>query len=135
MMLWTDPAGTWVPAGDGTRDGSHISTTYLSGNAYSEIRRFVVIAEGHGSVICSYVFLQSTSNRKANSQPGRFIHTRDGLPSNQIFLTLNNMPSYIPVTGHHSKNGIRRRMELQLLRILRRTLSESGASKMARKAI
>jgi hypothetical protein len=51
MMLWTEPAK--VPQGGGTRDGSHFSTVWLSQTAYSEIRRFVVIREGHGNSICS----------------------------------------------------------------------------------
>src|SRR6187402_3692366 len=38
MMLWTEPAGTpTVPPEGGTRNGSHYSTTYLQGTAYSEI--------------------------------------------------------------------------------------------------
>jgi hypothetical protein len=54
MMLWTEPANdTRVPAGGGTRNGSHYSTTWLGGTAYSEVRRFVVIAEGYGNSICS----------------------------------------------------------------------------------
>jgi hypothetical protein len=53
MMLWTEPAK--VPPGGGARDGTHFSTVWLSETAYSEIRRFVVIREGHGSSICSYV--------------------------------------------------------------------------------
>jgi hypothetical protein len=52
MMLWTEPAAK-VPYGGGTRDGSHFSTVWLSEQAYSEIRRFVVIREGHGNSICS----------------------------------------------------------------------------------
>jgi len=66
MMLWTEPANEApVPRGGGTRNGSHISTTshlnhhysptYLKQRAYSEIRRFVVISQGHGSNICSWV--------------------------------------------------------------------------------
>jgi len=53
MMLWTEPAGPQVPPGGGTRNGSHISTTWLGQEAYSEIRRFVVIQEGWGNNICS----------------------------------------------------------------------------------
>jgi hypothetical protein len=57
MMLWTEPArDELVPRGGGTRNGSHFSTIttgYLKQQAYSEIRRFVVIGVGHGNTICS----------------------------------------------------------------------------------
>jgi hypothetical protein len=54
MMLWTEPAGPEVPAGGRTTlYGSHLSITWLGQRAYSEIRRFVVIAEGYGNCICS----------------------------------------------------------------------------------
>jgi hypothetical protein len=52
MMLWTEPAK--VPP-QGARDGTHFSTTWLGGPVCSEIRRFVVIREGHESSLCSYV--------------------------------------------------------------------------------
>lgn len=56
MMLWTEPSGARLdtPLG-GTRDGSHFSVIYMGGTAYSEIRRFVVIGDGHGSCICLWV--------------------------------------------------------------------------------
>jgi len=50
MMLWTEPARA---AGGQSRDGTHFSSTYLNGTAFSEIRRFVVIKVGYGSNICS----------------------------------------------------------------------------------
>jgi len=53
MMLWTSPDPGLVPEGGGTRNGSYISTMSLKDRAYCEIRRFVVISEGHGNVICS----------------------------------------------------------------------------------
>lgn len=54
MMLWTEPAQVpKVPREGGTRNGSHISTVWLGEPAYSEIRRFVVVGEGHGNSICS----------------------------------------------------------------------------------
>jgi hypothetical protein len=53
MMLWTEFSK--VPPGGGTRNGSHFSTVWLSESAYSEMRKFVVIREGHGNCICSYV--------------------------------------------------------------------------------
>lgn len=65
MMLWTEPANEApVPRGGGTRNGSHFSTTshlnhyrptYLKQTAYSEIRRSVVISQGHGNNVCSWV--------------------------------------------------------------------------------
>ena len=54
MMLWTEAAQKVPPPG-GTRDGSHFSTVWLSESEYSEVRKFVVIREGHGNSICSYV--------------------------------------------------------------------------------
>jgi len=54
MMLWTEPARTeQVPRDGGTRNGSHFSTVFLNETAYSEIRRFVVMAVGYGNTICS----------------------------------------------------------------------------------
>jgi Family of unknown function (DUF6590) len=53
MMLWTEPASPQVPNGGGTRNGSHFSTVWLNEQAYSEIRRFVVMKEQHGNSICS----------------------------------------------------------------------------------
>jgi hypothetical protein len=56
MMLWTEPEkGAKVPAGGGTRNGSHFSTVHLDETAYSEIRKFVVVSRGYGNCICSYV--------------------------------------------------------------------------------
>jgi hypothetical protein len=52
MMLWTEPA---VKVSENLRFGSHFSTVWLGEKAYSEIRRFVVIREGYGNCICSYV--------------------------------------------------------------------------------
>jgi hypothetical protein len=61
MMLWTEPAGdnVQVPPEGGTRAGSHFSTTWLKGKAYSEIRRFVVVGEGYGNTICSPIHTYS----------------------------------------------------------------------------
>lgn len=50
MMLWTEPAG--YTGGGGTKHGSHISTVWLNERAFSEIRRFVVVKDGHGSCSC-----------------------------------------------------------------------------------
>ncbi|KAG4027280.1 hypothetical protein MFRU_031g00290 [Monilinia fructicola] len=49
MMLWTEPARQEFPSGG----SSHYSTTYLGGQAFSGIRRFVVVANGgRGNAIC-----------------------------------------------------------------------------------
>ncbi|KUJ07135.1 uncharacterized protein LY89DRAFT_660871 [Mollisia scopiformis] len=47
MMLWTEPARS------NAKRSSQLSTVWLGETAFSEIRRFVVIGEGHGNVICS----------------------------------------------------------------------------------
>ena len=52
-MLWTEPPGPQVsPGGGTTRNGSHISTTWLNESVISEIRRFVVVQDGHDYVQC-----------------------------------------------------------------------------------
>jgi hypothetical protein len=49
-MLWTEPARPAPPSrGDGP---SHFSKTWLDGDAYTEIRRFVVIREARGCSLC-----------------------------------------------------------------------------------
>jgi hypothetical protein len=66
MMLWTEPArsetfrntslpGSLTGSSNGSfgSAGSHFSSTYLMGKAYTEIRRFVVIGVGYGNTICS----------------------------------------------------------------------------------
>jgi hypothetical protein len=61
MILWTEPKrlppATMVPARGGSRNGSHFSTTWLNGTAYTEIRRFVIVLKQHGNSICWYGFL------------------------------------------------------------------------------
>ncbi|KAE9367982.1 hypothetical protein N431DRAFT_561801 [Stipitochalara longipes BDJ] len=75
MMLWTEPAGPpQVPAGGGTRNGSHISTTWLGQEAYSEIRRFVVIQEGWGNNICSPIQTYSGQATLKYNLPDRKQH-------------------------------------------------------------
>ncbi|KAN0095181.1 hypothetical protein V8E51_015892 [Hyaloscypha variabilis] len=74
MMLWTEPAGPQVPPGGGTRNGSHISTTWLGQEAYSEIRRFVVIQEGWGSNICSPIQTYSNQATLKSNLPDRQQH-------------------------------------------------------------
>ena len=54
MTLWTE-ADPKQQALGGNRNGSHISVTYLRGDLISEIRRFVVICEGFGNVVCVLV--------------------------------------------------------------------------------
>ncbi|PQE16489.1 heterokaryon incompatibility protein [Rutstroemia sp. NJR-2017a BBW] len=51
MMLWTEPAGVNAQRA-GTKNYSHISETWLSEKAYSEIRRFVVVKDNHGNCSC-----------------------------------------------------------------------------------
>jgi hypothetical protein len=58
-MLWTEKTGHEVHI-NGTRElsrngsnGSLFSVQNVGGRAYSEIRRFAVVAEGQGNVICS----------------------------------------------------------------------------------
>ncbi|KAM3068127.1 hypothetical protein ACMFMG_011176 [Clarireedia jacksonii] len=51
MMLWTEPAGR-KPQRAGTRNHSHISRIWLGEEAFSEIRRFVVIIDHHGNCSC-----------------------------------------------------------------------------------
>ncbi|PQE19803.1 heterokaryon incompatibility protein [Rutstroemia sp. NJR-2017a WRK4] len=54
MMLWTEPARNQpvnkVPYGGGSRNGSHFSTTFLGGAAYSEIRRPIHTYSGHATL-------------------------------------------------------------------------------------
>lgn len=80
-MLWTEPAQPKVPNGGGTRNGSHFSTTWLGGEVYSEIRRFVVVSKGYGSSICWCVWSKNLCIRHApcwfdDCSP---IHTYSGL--------------------------------------------------------
>jgi hypothetical protein len=75
MMLWTERAEK-VPPGGGTRDGSHFSTVWLSESAYSEIRKFVVIREGHGNSLCSYVVGSAYMILQINFRAGLFIRIR-----------------------------------------------------------
>jgi hypothetical protein len=58
-MVWTEKTGHEVSI-NGTRElsrngsnGSLFNIQIVGGRAYSEIRRFVVVAEGQGNVICS----------------------------------------------------------------------------------
>lgn len=59
MMLWTEPA-----AEGSTRNGTHYSKVWLDQGVYSEIRRFVVLKEGYGNSICSYVVSVAYKRRK-----------------------------------------------------------------------
>jgi len=51
-MLWTEPAGHKKGPRDGTRNHSHISIIHYGESAFSEIRRFAVVRDQHGSCIC-----------------------------------------------------------------------------------
>ncbi|KAF8853409.1 hypothetical protein BDZ45DRAFT_598621 [Acephala macrosclerotiorum] len=65
MMVWTEPARAPPasrPGTEATRPGtanSNFQTVWLGEHVYSEIRRFVVIAEGYGNVICSPIYTYS----------------------------------------------------------------------------
>jgi hypothetical protein len=52
VMLWYEPSRNGLPLGR-SHNGSHFSVSYVNRTAYSETRRFVVIADGQGNVICS----------------------------------------------------------------------------------
>ncbi|QSZ31367.1 hypothetical protein DSL72_000932 [Monilinia vaccinii-corymbosi] len=76
MMLWTEPAAeSKVPAQGGTRNGSHFSTTFLGQQAYSEIRRFVVMVKGHGSSICCPIHTYSNQATLKPNLPAPKCHT------------------------------------------------------------
>ncbi|KAF5874234.1 putative heterokaryon incompatibility protein [Botrytis fragariae] len=76
MVLWTEPAADLkVPEAGGTRDGSHFSTTYLGQQAYSEIRRFVVMLKGHGNSICCPIHTYSNQATLKPNLPAPLQHT------------------------------------------------------------
>ncbi|TGO22963.1 hypothetical protein BPAE_0149g00260 [Botrytis paeoniae] len=76
MVLWTEPAAELkVPEAGGTRDGSHFSTTYLGQQAYSEIRRFVVMLKGHGNSICCPIHTYSNQATLKPNLPAPLQHT------------------------------------------------------------
>jgi hypothetical protein len=54
MRLRTAPA-IKVPPGGGTQAGSYFSTIWLGRNVFSEVKKFVVIRQGHRNSLCSYV--------------------------------------------------------------------------------
>lgn len=85
MMLWTEPAGHKAAKEGGTRNGSHISTTWLNGNAHSEIRRFVVVRANHGSCSCLAIHTYSGSATLKPNLPDpdnhAIIHTTPDPPS------------------------------------------------------
>ncbi|KAN0093471.1 hypothetical protein V8E51_016655 [Hyaloscypha variabilis] len=58
QMLWTETAG-YNKERRGTRNGSHISAIWLNEDAYSEIRRFVIVSESGGSVLCLAIHMYS----------------------------------------------------------------------------
>ncbi|KAM3067742.1 hypothetical protein ACMFMG_011478 [Clarireedia jacksonii] len=55
-MLWTEPVNPRVSS---EMRASHFSKTYLGGDAYTEVRRFVVIREGKGYSLCSAIHTYS----------------------------------------------------------------------------
>ncbi|PQE19809.1 heterokaryon incompatibility protein [Rutstroemia sp. NJR-2017a WRK4] len=68
MMLWTEPAGIKAQRG-GTKNYSHISETWLSEKAYSEIRRFVVVKDDHGNCSCLAIHTYSGWATLKNNLP------------------------------------------------------------------
>ncbi|APA05264.1 hypothetical protein sscle_01g000340 [Sclerotinia sclerotiorum 1980 UF-70] len=93
MVLWTEPAQPKVPAQGGTRNGSHFSTTYLGQQAYSEIRRFVVVLKQHGSSICCPIH---TYSNQATLKPNlplperhTIIHTTSYVPRQHSCISKN----------------------------------------------
>ncbi|KAB8301557.1 hypothetical protein EYC80_003401 [Monilinia laxa] len=76
MMLWTEPAAQSKVPGDGaTSNGSHFCTTFLGQQAYSEIRRFVVVLKGHGSSICCPIHTYSGRATLKPNLPAPNLHT------------------------------------------------------------
>ncbi|KAF7901328.1 hypothetical protein EAF00_003549 [Botryotinia globosa] len=75
MMLWTEPAQPKVPVTGGTRNGSHFSTTFLGQQAYSEIRRFVVLIKGHGNSVCCPIQTYSGQGTLKPNLPAPERHT------------------------------------------------------------
>ncbi|KAE8447121.1 hypothetical protein EG329_011105 [Mollisiaceae sp. DMI_Dod_QoI] len=74
-VLWTEPARHE----GGATTGSHFATVWLGERVFSEIRRFVVIGEGYGNVICSPIHTyngQATlKNNLPDPQQHAIIHT------------------------------------------------------------
>ncbi|KAF7916521.1 hypothetical protein EAE99_009703 [Botrytis elliptica] len=90
MMLWTEPAQPKVPENGGTRNGSHFSTTFLGQQAYSEIRRFVVVIKGYGNSVCCPIQTYSgQATLKPNLPAPRrhtIIHTTPQAPKQLSYL-------------------------------------------------
>ncbi|KAJ8071909.1 hypothetical protein OCU04_002216 [Sclerotinia nivalis] len=93
MMLWTEPAQPKVPVNGGTRNGSHFSTTYLGQQAYSEIRRFVVVSKHHGSSICCPIHTYSNQATLKPNLPAplrhTIIHTTPRAPKEHSYICHN----------------------------------------------
>ncbi|KAH7416791.1 hypothetical protein BKA64DRAFT_277134 [Cadophora sp. MPI-SDFR-AT-0126] len=91
MVLWTEPAGIQCAERDkGTQYGSQLTTTYLNGTAYTEIRRFVVIGEGYGNSICSPIHTYSgQATLKSNLPDAKqhaIIHTSRRAPEERSYI-------------------------------------------------
>lgn len=90
MVLWTEPAGIQCTGRDkAAQYGSQLSTTYLNGTAYTEIRRFVVIGEGYGNSICSPIHTYSgQATLKSNLPDAKqhaIIHTSKRAPEENSY--------------------------------------------------
>ncbi|KAB8299321.1 hypothetical protein EYC80_001394 [Monilinia laxa] len=71
MMLWTEPARQEFPSGG----LSHYSATYLGGKAFSEIRRFVVVANGgRGNTICCPIHTYGGQGTLKPNLPDKEMH-------------------------------------------------------------
>ncbi|PVH78966.1 hypothetical protein DL98DRAFT_560926 [Cadophora sp. DSE1049] len=103
MVLWTEPAGIQRTGRDkGTQYGSQLSTTYLNGTAYTEIRRFVVIGEGYGNSICSPIHTYSgQATLKSNLPDAKqhaIIHTSKRAPEEHSYTAEDGtiVKEYLP---------------------------------------
>lgn len=83
MMPWTEPARSDAQKG-GRPNNTQFSVTWLGGKAYTEIRRFVIVHEGHGNSLCCPIHTYGNqATLKPNlSEPDQhtIIHTAEQCP-------------------------------------------------------
>ncbi|KAI9642165.1 hypothetical protein NHQ30_008967 [Ciborinia camelliae] len=71
MMLWTEPARQELHS----NASSQLSTTYLGGKAFSEIRHFVVVANvGHGNTLCCPIHTYGGQGTLKPNLPDKEMH-------------------------------------------------------------